>query len=146
MPIHTAGIRPVPSADALKQECRASSRKGVKKYRNVTKVSNLKSVDLLSHGVIVPDYCNDAPLLIYRRRNDIEASIVIWWHVQLLKQAPLPVCSFFRCQRGDPASPRLRRGRKSNRLPWGKGTNNLIKARIAAQRIPIRVQTEFTIA
>src|SRR5438552_10492435 len=33
----------------------------------------------------------------------------------------------------------------TNRLPCGKGTNDLVEARIAAQRIPHRIQTQFAI-
>src|SRR5207248_3559704 len=54
--------------------------------------------------------------------------------------------SFLWRQRGDPPSPRLRRGWKRDRLPWGKRINDFLEARIAAQRIPHRIQAQVAIA
>src|SRR5437763_1286299 len=47
---------------------------------------------------------------------------------------------------GDPPSPRLRRGWKTDRLSWGKGVNDFFETRIAAQRIPHRIQAQVAIA
>ena len=52
----------------------------------------------------------------------------------------------FRGEGGDPPSPRLRRGEKRNRLPWGKRINDFFEAGIAPQRVKKWEQLQPTVA